>query len=203
MSRLADVYAATDAAAQAAAYDAWANEYDADLLAMGYRLPAMMAACAGRFVAAGEGPILDAGCGTGLTAEAVVAAGLGPVTGADLSEGMLAAAREKGLYAETVRADLCALPFADGHFAATLCAGTITPGHAPPEALNELARVTRPGGVVVVSLRHDGEQDPAYPARLAILDRTAWDVVHDTPAFATMPLGEPRVRNRVHVRRVR
>ncbi|MBM2577648.1 class I SAM-dependent methyltransferase [Jannaschia sp. Os4] len=203
-ARLDAVYGAASAEAQEGAYDAWASDYDADLMAMGYRLPMMMAACVARFVPVDAAPILDAGCGTGLHAEALVAAGYGGLVGADLSEGMMAVARAKGVYAETHRVVLgTPLPFADGHFAATLCAGTITPGHAPPEALDELVRVTRPGGWLVVSLRHDAEQEARYLDKLDAMAGTAWDEVHRTPAFATMPLGEPSVRNRVHVCRVR
>ncbi len=48
---------------QQAAYDDWANQYEIDLCAMGYRIPAVMAAVATRFIPANTVPILDAGCG--------------------------------------------------------------------------------------------------------------------------------------------
>ena len=85
---------------QQAAYDDWANQYEIDLCAMGYRIPAVMAAVATRFIPANTAPILDAGCGGGIQAEPLAILGYGPITGIDLSEGMLEVARAKNLYQE-------------------------------------------------------------------------------------------------------
>ena len=57
-------YHASSVEEQQAAYDRWAKEYESDLCAMGYRIPAVIAAVFTRFVASGTAPILDAGCGS-------------------------------------------------------------------------------------------------------------------------------------------
>ena len=57
------VYAARTDAEREAAYDAWANRYDADVFGFGYRIPGVVAAVFGRFVDTSCAPILDAGCG--------------------------------------------------------------------------------------------------------------------------------------------
>ena len=62
-------YQASSLEEQQAAYDRWAKDYEADLCAMGYRIPAMIAAVFTRFVASGMAPILDAGCGGGIQSE--------------------------------------------------------------------------------------------------------------------------------------
>ena len=93
-------YQASSLEEQQAAYDRWAKEYEADLCATGYRIPAMIAAVFTRFVAVGTAPILDAGCGGGIQSEALAMVGYGPITGIDLSEGMLDIARDKGIYVE-------------------------------------------------------------------------------------------------------
>ncbi len=80
---------------QQAAYDDWANQYEIDLCAMGYRIPAVMAAVATRFIPANTAPILDAGCGGGIQAEPLAMLGYDPIIGIDLSEGMLEMARAK------------------------------------------------------------------------------------------------------------
>ena len=117
---------------QQAAYDRWARDYESDLCAMGYRIPAMIAAVFTRFVAPGTAPILDAGCGGGIQSEALAMLGYGPMTGIDLSEGMLDIARAKGIYAELHQMTLGEqLDFSDDTFAAVLSSGTITPKHAP------------------------------------------------------------------------
>ena len=80
---------------QQAAYDDWAKQYEIDLRAMGYRIPAVMAAVAARLIPANNAPILDAGCGGGIQAEPLAMLGYGPITGIDLSECMLEVAQAK------------------------------------------------------------------------------------------------------------
>ena len=87
-------YQATSLEEQQAAYDRWAKDHESDLCAMGYRIPAMIAAVFTRFVASGTTPILDAGCGGGIQSEALAMLGYGPMTGIDLSERMLDIARD-------------------------------------------------------------------------------------------------------------
>ena len=45
------------------------------------------------------------------------------------------------------------LPWQDGHFRAVMSTGVFTEGHAPAGGLFELARITRPGGHVVFTVR--------------------------------------------------
>ena len=70
---------------QQAAYDDWATQYEIDLCAMGYRIPAVMAAVATRFIPANTAPILmpDAAAASG---RALAMLGYGPITGIDLSK---------------------------------------------------------------------------------------------------------------------
>lgn len=200
-SQLEAVYQATSNDDQRKAYNDWAAQYEADLFAYGQRFPWMTAAVFTRFIDPGDGPILDAGCGTGLQIEPIVLAGYGPVTGIDLSEGMMAVAREKNLYAELRQMTLGEkLDFPNNHFAHTITAGTITPGHAPPESFEELIRITRSGGNIVISLRTDEDVDPAYPAALELYESQGfWTKRFQSAEFAAMPLGEPAVRTTVFV----
>ncbi len=193
-------YRVRSVAEQRAAYDDWAARYEGDLCAMGYRIPAVMAAVFTRYVAAGAGPILDAGCGGGIQAEPLAALGYGPITGIDLSDGMLAVARAKGIYAGLKQQTLGeTLDFAADRFAAVLSSGTITPGHAPAHSFDELVRVARPGARIVFSLRSDAAQLPEYPAALARLEAAgAWRPVFATAPFASMPYGEPDIRHQIH-----
>ena len=64
---LEQVYAATTPDELAAGYAAWAATYDGETAALGYALPFQITAWVARYVPAGEGPLLDAGCGTGLS----------------------------------------------------------------------------------------------------------------------------------------
>ena len=199
--QLDSVYSADTPAKAEAAYDGWARKYDADLMAMGYRLPWMFAACVLKHIPFSTGPFLDAGCGTGMQLEPLHLLGWRGFTGIDLSTEMMAVARSKGLYDDLQQVELGhTLPFDTDHFAETFCVGTITPGQAPVETLDELIRVTRPGGHIAYSLRHDPGQVPhylSYPQTL--IERGKMREMFRSEAFMTMPLGEPSVFNRVHI----
>ena len=201
MSELEHAYDASTPQAAREKYEAWANSYETELMSGGYRLPWIMAAAVARFVPVENTPILDAGCGGGLQAEPLTALGFSGLVGLDLSPSMLAVARAKGIYDDLVEAALGArLPFVDNTFAATMTSGTITPGHAPPEAFDELLRVTRPGGTLIYSLRHDAGQDPAYLDAIERYEADgAWREIYRTPVFYTIPQGAPDVQNAVHV----
>ena len=98
--------------------------------------------------------VLDLGCGAGHAGFAVAAAGAA-VTAVDTSAQMLATARlladERGLSSyDAIRADVAALPFADSTFDGVV--SRYSAHHWPdvPAALDEAARVVRPGGRIVV-----------------------------------------------------
>jgi ubiquinone/menaquinone biosynthesis C-methylase UbiE len=95
--------------------------------------------------------ILDAGCGTGIFTLDYLAAGA-EVVGLDISAPMLAAAVRKtaGYPFTAVRADMVRLPFADGTFDKAVSVTALEFIADGRKALNELFRVTKPGGVVVV-----------------------------------------------------
>ena len=186
---------------QQAAYDSWAKQYEIDLCAMGYRIPAVMAAVATRFISASAAPILDAGCGGGIQAEPLAMLGYGPITGIDLSEGMLEVARAKNIYGELRQMTLGEeLDFPDDAFAAVISSGTITPHHAPPKSFEELIRVAKPGAPIIFSMRDDPAQEPEYPATVtALAEAGLWGKVFSTENFYSMPYGEPEITHRVHV----
>ncbi|MDP9148339.1 MAG: class I SAM-dependent methyltransferase [Myxococcota bacterium] len=90
--------------------------------------------------------VLECGCGTGLLLERF-ALFARSAKGFDLSPGMLARARARGL--DTAQATVTAIPYPSESFDLT-CAFKVLP-HVPEvgRALAEMARVTRPGGVVI------------------------------------------------------
>ena len=107
-------------------------------------------------VAAGD-RVLDIGCGTGSDAMALahrVGAG-GQVIGVDLSQALVAIARARaaplGLPITFRQADIHDLPFADGSFDGTRIDRVLHFLPDPGRALREAARVTAPGGRMVVT----------------------------------------------------
>ena len=133
-------------------YAEWAESYDSDFAArMGYDLPGHVArAYAG---AGGSGPVLDLGAGTGLLGQALSALSVGPVDATDLSPEMLEVARGKRVYRDLFPGNLLErLPCPEDAYAGAVSSGTFTNGHVGPEALPELLRVVRPGGLFVLSV---------------------------------------------------
>ncbi len=90
--------------------------------------------------------ILECGCGTGLILERLAHFARRAV-GIDLSPGMLELARARGL--DVKEGTVTALPFEDASFDVT-CSFKVL-AHVPDigRALAEMARVTRPGGVIL------------------------------------------------------
>jgi demethylmenaquinone methyltransferase / 2-methoxy-6-polyprenyl-1,4-benzoquinol methylase len=107
---------------------------------------------------AGDAPILDLCTGTGDLALAYDRAALGrvPIVGADFCHEMLIPAREKTRRRQAsdrirlVEADAQKLPFPDDHFQITAVAFGLRNVTDADRGLSEMARVTRPGGRVVI-----------------------------------------------------
>lgn len=98
--------------------------------------------------------ILDVGCGSGGTMVAV--ADLGEITGCDLSPEALSLCQRRGL-GRLVGARAEGLPFADGSFDVVLGCDVLEHVEHDEEALAEILRVLRPGGVFIGTV-------PAYPS---------------------------------------
>lgn len=152
--KLGAAYEAEGTDQVAALYDRWADTYDGEMARAGYRHPSICLALLARHLPRGATPLLDAGAGTGLIGEWLGITGYPHVEALDISEGMLAVAARKGAYRALHRLALGEpLPFATGHFAGVVSAGVFTTGHVGAEGLDELVRVTRPGGAIVLTVK--------------------------------------------------
>ncbi|MEV5711717.1 class I SAM-dependent methyltransferase [Actinoallomurus sp. NPDC052274] len=98
--------------------------------------------------------LLHVGCGTG------TALGLAAFTGADLagldpSPDLLSYARDRLPDADLRAAEVTELPYDRGCFDQVMAFDAIQYARSPAAAIAELARVTRPGGVVAIGLWHN------------------------------------------------
>jgi ubiquinone/menaquinone biosynthesis C-methylase UbiE len=146
----------SDAGEVAARYDAWAQSYDDDLTAWSYQAPEVVAqTVVTRQPEAAS--VLDIGCGTGLVGRALRARGFeGQLHGLDISTASLAIAEQEGAYDALDAADLQRrLPVDDESADAVVCVGVMTYLPDVEAVWRELARVARPGGLVVVTQRED------------------------------------------------
>lgn len=94
--------------------------------------------------------ILDAGCGVGAFSEPWTRANT--VHGVDFSEKSLEFAAMRGL--KTSTGDLGALPFESGKFDMVVCIGVIQLIEDYEPVVTELARVTKPGGTLLIQTLH-------------------------------------------------
>lgn len=145
-------------------YDRWAATYDAEIAENGYVTPGRTAAALAGAGAAG--PVLDLGCGTGLSGLALRQAGFEVIDGVDLSEEMLTVARARGgLYRSLTRIVAEApLPFGPGDYGAVNAAGVISPDHAPPGTIDAVLERLAPGGCLGFSLNDHALGFAEFPA---------------------------------------
>jgi SAM-dependent methyltransferase len=103
--------------------------------------------------------LLDAGCGEGRHCFGALERGA-RVVGLDLDLASLRSGagalrfrgREKGALAAMLQGDAFRLPFADASFDRVICAEVMEHVHDYPAAARELARVTKPGGRIAVTI---------------------------------------------------
>ena len=114
---------------------------------------------------------LDVGCGPGTT-HGLLLSHFGALYGADVSERMIERARREHPDVTYVVFDGEALPFASATFDVTFAVCVLH--HVPPlqwvRFIDELQRVTRPGGLIAIY-----EHNPANPLTRLVISRCAFD----------------------------
>ena len=96
--------------------------------------------------------VLDFGCGSGLSGEALYRLGFQKVDGLDLSAEMVKLAGQKGVYTELIKDDLNTLIERGYKYDAIIAAGVISPGHAPPISVDLALSLLKQRGILVFSL---------------------------------------------------
>lgn len=145
-----------------ALYDQIADIYDETRGREAEPLAALVVQCLGLPTA-----VLDVGVGSGLTTATIEAAGH-RVFGVDVSGRMLALARRRDPGARLVRADATRLPIPDDSFDRVMSVQVFQLLAEPEWLLSEIARVLRPGGVLVIApVVVEVPDDP--------INRTYWD----------------------------
>lgn len=161
------IYDAGTPEATRALYDAWAASYDDEIAENGYATPARIAEALHAHVADAATPVLDYGCGTGLSGLALRLAGLEVVDGMDPSPAMIKGARDKNVYRtlSVIDPDDPA-PVPQDMYRAIAAAGVIGPGAGPASLFDILLKALPPEGLLVVSLNDHALADPQYEGTL-------------------------------------
>lgn len=125
--------------------------------------------------------VLDVACGTGIAAlEALARVGpAGHVAGVDINPGMIERARAKSGAVDWREAPAEALPFPDSAFDAVLCQFGLMFLEDRTQALEEMARVTRPGGRIALLVWETLANSPGYAHLVPLLREIAGDAAAD------------------------
>jgi predicted TPR repeat methyltransferase len=164
---LGTVYAARTPDEVRSLYDAWAETYDAEIAEAGYATPARVAAALTASGADRAAPVLDFGCGTGLSGAALKLVGFREIDGADISPEMLARAKAKGVYRRLLRLNPKG-PLPSG-YATVAAVGVIGPGAAPLSVLPGLASGLPRGGLFGFSFNDHALTLPDHVAAIPAL----------------------------------
>lgn len=148
-----------------AIYSGWAKDYDADVTGAGYETPARLARALAAAGADKAAPVLDFGCGTGLSGKALAAEGFAVIDGTDITPEMVEVARDLGLYRD-LRATEPGAPPGPGYRAIT-ATGVVSLGAAPPETLHDILGALSPGGLLAVSYNDATLADARYTDAMA------------------------------------
>ena len=149
------------------------------------RVPSIGCSMISRHVGKTDGPIFDAACGTGIIGEVLKILGYQQISGSDLSPAMLRTAETHTAYQRLYEHDLGnPIPESDNSFSAVVCFGSLGPGHAPADCLDEFIRITRKGGHVIFNIR--AETYDSQELKGKVDDLTAkgmWVLVDQSPIF--------------------
>ena len=202
--RIKWIYSSKDNKELTERYDKWAKDYDADLMQeFEWRGPQMAAEFFSHYVPK-DARVLDAGAGTGMVGEVLAKMGYSNMVAMDISPGMLEEARKKNVYREFDQMVMGeSLDYATDSFDAVISVGVLTVGHAPASSLDELIRITKPGGYIVYSLRPDTYEKNGFREKHAALESEGkWKLVEVSEKFQPLPKGEPEIYHQVWVYQV-
>lgn len=200
-NHLDHVYASNSPEETARGYDRWAETYDQDMGANGYRHPSICLALLSRYVETHNAAILDAGAGTGLIGEWLRIIGYRELAALDASEGMLEVARRKGVYDELNHGFMGqTLPFDDDRFTGAVSAGVFTLGHVGPEGLDDLLRVVRRGGFIVFTVKDRLLAETDFRDHIdRLCNERVCRLVEETPGYISIPGEEAQSTSRAFV----
>ena len=151
-------------------YADWAGDYDADVAKWGYATPARVAMALRIAGANADKPVLDYGCGTGLSGMALSAVGFDVVDGTDISPEMLTRAEARGTYRQVWLGQPGTLGhIKPGDYPLIVATGVVSLGAAPPETLDMLVTAMAPGNLLAFSYNDATLADRRYTDKLDVI----------------------------------
>lgn len=149
-------------------YRQWAESYDEELKGQGYAQPRRCADALAAVLANHDAPVIDLGCGTGLSGLALRQAGYRCIDGCDFSSEMLDHAEWRGIYRRLFTANLNKPPLdvETSAYQAALAVGVFSYGHVSPDALDEILRILKPGGMLIIGVNSHFYEEGSLTAKV-------------------------------------
>jgi predicted TPR repeat methyltransferase len=164
---IAKIWAPRSVGETRALYADWADTYEDDVTAMSYATPDRIADALLAQNPDLTQPVLDFGCGTGLSGIALKKKGFSTIDGTDISPEMLAHAKGKTgpdgtLYRKLWLGAVGEVDAKPGDYSIIVATGVVSLGAAPPELLGVLADALAPGGLLAFSYNDPTLLDDGY-----------------------------------------
>ena len=174
-----DIYKITTSKELLKYYQDWTkkNKYNQDMIDLEYTAPKKAVLLLKKYSLNNKCKILDAGCGTGLVGSELKKNGFTNIEGVDFSQNMLDLI-PKDTYKNVQKIDLNkSLKFESNNFDVVMCVGTFTYGHVKSEALNELIRIIKSGGLICFSINEGIYEKYGFDKKIEELSKNKlWNV---------------------------
>ena len=154
LDKTLDIYKITKSEELLKYYQDWTkkNKYNQDMVDWNYTAPKETVLVLKKYALNNKCKILDAGCGTGLVGIELKKNGYSNIDGVDFSQNMLNLI-PKAIYKKIEKIDLNKpLKFKTNIYDVVICVGAFTYGHVKPQALNELIRIIKNGGLICFTI---------------------------------------------------
>jgi predicted TPR repeat methyltransferase len=149
-------------------YAQWSTSYDQEVAGNGYATPARTAKALAGHVKDLNIPVLDYGCGTGLSGIALRAVGFSSLHGIDVSYEMVAIAKKKDAYQTLEVFDPeSGPPIKTGQFNVITAIGVIGVGAAPLPLFDTIISLLEPDGLFAFSFNDHALADPAFESKVS------------------------------------
>jgi len=134
-------------------YQAWAETYDQELSENDYAQPQRCAEALASHIDKRGIRILDIGCGTGLSGMALHNLDFNNIEGCDFSSLMIKKAKDTNVYQRLFEADINQkLEIETETYEAAVAVGVLSFAHVRTDALREMLRIVKTGGLLVIGL---------------------------------------------------
>ena len=148
-------------------YREWADTYDNELAQNKYITPIRTAKALATFASNKSTPILDFGCGTGLSAEALLSCGFSSIDGVDISSEMIEIAREKDIYRDLECFDPDkGIPVKQNEYSIITAIGVISVGAAPISIFDQVFDLLPQNGLFAFSFNEHSLMVPEYSLKV-------------------------------------